>query len=147
MTEEEYLKQRVEEGIKWYSRKSSYNKKMFRQLRIIEIVAAAFIPVLAGFVSKVGRLDYLIAALGLVVVIVAGVISLFRFNETWTNYRTTAESLKNEKYLFITKSDPYHTKEAFSLFVQRIETLISSENKNWFQYQKRKKSEDEEEIE
>ena len=45
----------------------------------------------------------------------------------------TAESLKFEKYLFLTRSAPYDSATAFSLFVQRVETVIISENRSWKQ--------------
>ena len=49
-------------------------------------------------------------------------------------YRTTAESLKKEKYLFQTRVDPYHEGDAFYTLVQRIEAMVSKETTNWAQY-------------
>lgn len=141
MNQDEYLKQRVDNQIEWYSKKSQYNQKMFKRLRIIEIITAAMIPVLAGFVSKFDYLDYTIAFLGLIIVIIAGILSLYRFQEIWTGYRTTSESLKHEKFLYLTKAEPYNTEEDFPLFVQRIENQISKENTNWIGYMKKKDTE------
>ncbi|HFC76762.1 MAG TPA: DUF4231 domain-containing protein, partial [Candidatus Moranbacteria bacterium] len=47
------------------------------------------------------------------------------------------ESLKHEKYLFLTKSEPYDIDEPFKLLVQRVESLISKENTNWSNYMKK----------
>ena len=48
-------------------------------------------------------------------------------------YRTACESLKQEKYLFLTNTPPYHMDgdENQQLFVQRVETLVSKEIINW----------------
>jgi hypothetical protein len=136
MNQEEYMKERVEDQITWYNNKSKHNQRIFKRLRIIEIIAAALVPVLAGFVSKFDRLEYVIALLGIVVVVVAGILSLYRFQEIWTEYRTTCESLKHEKFLFLTGAEPYNVAEPFGLFVNRVESLISKENTQWKLYMK-----------
>jgi hypothetical protein len=48
--------------------------------------------------------------------------------------RTTTEALRHEKYLFLTKSEPYHNNNPLHLLVSTVETLISKENTNWAQY-------------
>jgi len=75
-----------------------------------------------------------IGLLGIVIAICAGVSSLLQFQEHWIKYRTTAESLKKEKYLYFTNSEPYDTKNPLPILVQRIESLVSQENTNWAQY-------------
>ena len=60
-------------------------------------------------------------------------LGLFQYQELWTGYRTTCEALKQEKYLFLTRTEPYDEIEPFPLFVQRIENLISTEHSNWIQ--------------
>lgn len=142
MNQEEYIKDRVDDQINWYSKKSSYNQKMFKRLRMIEIIAAALIPVLAGFVSRLEQLDYLIAFLGLIVVVVAGITGFYRYQEIWTGYRTTSESLKHEKYLFLTNAEPYNIDKPFGLFVNRVEGLISRENTQWNLYMKKEEKKD-----
>ena len=39
-----------------------------------------------------------------------------------------------EKFLFVTKTEPYDSDDAFPILVQRIETLVSKENVTWAQY-------------
>ncbi|HEY1430160.1 MAG TPA: hypothetical protein VGF39_00785, partial [Stellaceae bacterium] len=46
----------------------------------------------------------------------------------------TGEALKKEKFLFVTKTEPYDSDDAFPILVQRIETLVSKENVTWAQY-------------
>ena len=67
--------------------------------------------------------------------ILTGLSVLLKFQEKWTEYRTTSEILKHEKFLFITKAGSYgNEEESFKLFVRRIENLISKENSAWSQY-------------
>lgn len=131
----EYMAQRVEDQINWYDRKSAWNQWWFKLLRIVEIVAAALIPLLTAFPPVVEKLDmkYVIGALGVLITVVAGILALFQFQERWTEYRTTAESLKKEQFLFLTRADPYTAGDGFSMFVQKVEALISKENTNWTQ--------------
>jgi len=133
MNEDEYVQTRVDGQIDWYNRKSEANQRWFRVLRIVEIVAAASIPLLAGYADTLAPIKLVVGSLGLLVAVIAGVLGLYQFQELWTGYRTTCEALKQEKYLFITKTEPYDELEPFPLFVQRIENLISKEHSNWIQ--------------
>jgi hypothetical protein len=53
--------------------------------------------------------------------------------EHWIEYRATAESLRKEKFLFLTQTEPYDKDAAFHLLVQRVEALLSKENTDWAQ--------------
>ena len=72
-------------------------------------------------------------------------ISLSNHQSNWTQYRTTAETLRHEKYMYQTQTGVYKNEEdKFALLVERCETIISSENINWANLQtdtsKRKES-------
>ncbi len=131
MGEAEYLEQRLDDQIDWYDRKSSSSQKAFKRLRLIEIVAAASIPLLAGYSQGRETIVLAVGVMGLVVAVVAGVLSLYRFQENWTEYRATAESLKQERFLFVTRSAPYNAGNAFELLVGRVESLLKSERSGW----------------
>lgn len=135
MDAEEYLKVRLEDEIKWYDDKSKTNKYRHLAFRSIEIICAAAIPFLAGYAR--GGAEWVALAIGFLGVIVAtcaGAASLFQFQEHWIKYRTTAESLKKEKYLYLTRGEPYNEENPLPTLVQRVETLVSQENTNWAQY-------------
>lgn len=132
MNEETYLTERVEDQIKWYSTKSRWNQKMHKRLRIAEILFAALIPFIVTFVNQQQPFyKVLVGILGIAVTIISGCLGIFKFQENWIEYRTTSESLKHEKFLFLTRSEPYNTENAYYLFVQRVEGLISKENSGW----------------
>ena len=136
MTPDQYVNDRLDEQANWYDGKSATNKKWFISLRVVEIVAAALVPFLSGYVRpEAPQFLIFIGGLGVLIAVCAAAISLFQFQENWIKYRTTAESLKKEKFLFLTRVEPYDNDEtAYSTLVQRVETLISQENTNWAQY-------------
>ena len=138
MTPEEYIKDRVEDQIVWYDRKSGLNKMWFIILQIATLVASASVPVFTIFSTEMwARLT--VAILGSVAAIFTGVVSLYQFREHWIEYRTTAESLKHEKYMYQTGTGPYVEDGAFSILVERIEALVSQENTAWQQRMKTQK--------
>jgi len=136
MEQNDYLEVRLEHQINWYSNKSLTNKKLFYWLQSLVIILAAIIPLLSGFVDDFGKcMGMLIGFIGAVVAILSGLLALYKFQEKWTAYRTTSETLKHEKFLFETHTDPYDEEEnAFQIFVKRIENIISRENTEWNKY-------------
>ena len=138
MTPEEYLKDRVENQIDWYDRKSLNNKKWFYLLQIIVLAMSAAVPVVSilSIVFENMWIRLCIAILGATVTISAGIISICQFRKNWIEYRATAESLKHEKFMFKTKTGPYSKSDAFPVFVERIEVLVSRENTDWKQHLK-----------
>ena len=132
MDEQMYIEERLENEIAWYERKSRNNKRYYYFLRVIELVSAAFIPFLINYLGEdTGLLKSVIETLSILVLITTGMISIFQFRELWTEYRTNAESLKHEKYLYLSASNPYHQGEKFKLLVERVERLISIEHSRW----------------
>ncbi|GAB1259352.1 DUF4231 domain-containing protein [Aurantivibrio plasticivorans] len=134
MNEKEYISSRIDDQIAWYDRKSQNSQCWFKWLRGIEFLSAAFIPMVAGFAKDPFPVTLVVALLGALIAVISSVVSLNQFQENWIKYRATYESLKREKFLFLTKSEPYHEEEPFRLFVQRAEDLISKENRAWSQY-------------
>ena len=134
MTPEEYLEQRLDDQIQWYDGKSGSAQRWFKRLRAAEIIFAAAIPVLASFAEGNALIGPLMGILGALVVVLAGLLSLQQYQERWVEYRATAESLKHEKYLYLTGTDPYAGPDCFSLLVQRVEALISKEHSAWSGY-------------
>lgn len=133
MDEAEYMKQRVDEQIAWYDAKSSSAQRGFKALRITEIIGAATLPFLTPYSADSLGIRIAIGVIGVVLAVGAGLLSLFQMQERWSEYRNTCESLRHEKYLYLTKSEPYDADRPFQLFVNRVESLISKENSSWAQ--------------
>lgn len=139
MNEEDYLKDRLDAQIEWYDTKSGWNQEWHKKLRILEVLAAASIPFLTGYITDASPdMKIVVGGLGVLIAVASGVIAIFKFQEHWLQYRITAESLKHHKYLYLTKTAPYDSDNAFNLLVESIEGLISKENSNWVSYVKEK---------
>ena len=132
MTPEQYLQVRVENQLAWYSKRSAQNKSAYFQLQIVALLAAVLIPILSLSSGDI-KVRIAVALLGGVAALIAGLLSLYQFRDQWLDYRSTAESLKCEKHLFLTRSPPYAKADAFPLFVQRVEAIILAENNAWQQ--------------
>lgn len=139
MNEEKYLKDRLDHQIDWYGRKSKWHQGWHKKLRCVEIVAAASIPFLTGYITDATPdMKIVVGSLGVLIAVASGTASLFKFQDHWLQYRTTAESLKHCKYLYLTKSEPYVGDDGFNRLVESVEGLISKENSNWVSYAKLK---------
>lgn len=132
MSEQDYLEKRLDDQINWHDRKSMRNKICFHRLQVTQIVVAALIPVLStAFNEPSLRVRLLIAGFGVAIVIITGLQSLYRFQDLWTEYRTTAETLKNERILYATRNGPYTSTNPFPLLVERVEALLSQQHSRW----------------
>ena len=139
MTEQEYLDKRVNDQIDWYGKKSAWNKRWFLRLRIAETILALLIPFITAFINE-DRLELKITVgmLGVIVAASASIVTLYKLNENWIQYRSVCESLVHEKFLYITQSGPYKDGNSFPVFVEVIESYISKENTQWASYTKGK---------
>lgn len=127
-----YLTRRLDDQIEWYGAKAAWNQTWYKRLRAIEIVAAATIPFLTGYFSTGGApIQFTVGALGLLVAVLSGLISLYRFQENWVEYRKTCETLKQQKYLFETGAPPYDGEDGFQRLVGTVESIIAGENAGW----------------
>ncbi len=134
LNQEDYIKDRLDPQIAWYSQKSALNQKMYKRLQVITIVTATSIPFLSGYSDTIPFVKIMIGVMGIVVAAIAAISSLYKYQENWIAYRATCELLKQEKYFYLTTTDPYQEEGAFNLLVQRTEMLISKENSNWTQH-------------
>ncbi|MBX2847967.1 MAG: DUF4231 domain-containing protein [Acidiferrobacterales bacterium] len=132
MSPEQYLKERVDDQLAWYSKKSATNKNWHFRLQLVTLIAAALVPVISLSSSAMG-VRIVVAIVGSIAAVAAGVVALYQFRDLWIDYRSTAEQLKYERYLFLTGSEPYGTEECFSLFVNRVENIILEENRGWYE--------------
>ncbi|HVO49191.1 MAG TPA: DUF4231 domain-containing protein [Steroidobacteraceae bacterium] len=135
MTEQEYIEQRLDDQERWYSNKSAWNQRWYKRLRVIEIVLAAGVPFFTSLIGKdMPFMTYVVSAFAFVIAAVSGLMAMERFQENWVDYRSAAETLKREKFLFMTKSAPYDGADPFHTLVQRVEEILARENATWQGY-------------
>jgi ABC-type multidrug transport system fused ATPase/permease subunit len=119
---------RLEDQIRWYGKQSQWNQRWYKVLKVVALVAAGSIPVLAAAAAPAVAA----AALGALILAVESLQQLNQFQQNWISYRSTAESLKHEKYLYLAKAGPYQrAHDAHALLAVRIESLISQEHRRW----------------
>jgi hypothetical protein len=124
------IMERLEDQIAWYDRKSLTNQRYFKRIKMVEIAAAAVIPFLATF--NIPRVLWLTGGLGVVITVLEGMLHLNQYQQNWIAYRSTCESLKHEKYVYLGKASPYAiAADAHALLAERIESLVSQEHAKW----------------
>jgi hypothetical protein len=74
-----------------------------------------------------------VGVLGVALALLTGLEVLFKFHDKWTNYRGTLETLKQEKFMFLSKAGPYKNDQSLSTLTERIETILAKENSTWNQ--------------
>jgi hypothetical protein len=124
------VEKRLADQLAWYSQKSRAARRAFKRIKVVEIISAALIPFFTG--QTWPYVNYMIGGLGVLITVLEGVLHLNQYQENWTNYRNTAESLKHEKFLFLAKAGPYANIADVKIeLAQRVEALISQENSQW----------------
>lgn len=133
---EKYLEERYEYQVSWYDKRASWNKRYYQWFQWTAIIISASIPVL---VASMSDWKWLTIVLAIVLAIATAGLKTFKFEENWVSYRTVAETLKKEKYYYDAAATEYATSEDKKrLFVERVESLISSENTLWMAIQTKK---------
>ena len=124
------IMERLEDQIGWYDRKSQMNRRYFNRIKIIEISAAALIPFVSAFNFQ--RLAWVSGGLGVVITVLEGMLHLNQYEQNWITYRSTCESLKHEKYVYLGKAGPYSgSADPHALLADRVESLVSQEHAKW----------------
>lgn len=138
MTDQDYIAQRIDDQIKWYSSKSRWNKKRYTNIKTLIIILSVSIPFLTGLIGDDEQMAFwLKIAIGISGILIAGgegILSLQKYQDNWMEYRQASETLKREKLLYLTQSGPYRGGATLPQLVERIENFTASENKNWLQY-------------
>ncbi len=128
MSETDPTMERLEDQINWYDHKSRYSQQAYKSLKVIEIVSAALVPLTAGM-----HLPAVVTGtLGVMIAVLEGLLQLNQYQHDWITYRSTCETLKHEKYLYLAKAGPYSAATApHVLLAERIESLVSQEHATW----------------
>ncbi|MFM2375956.1 MAG: hypothetical protein RLZZ165_1053 [Bacteroidota bacterium] len=135
MNQDEYMKERVEDQIEWYSTKASLNKKWFVRLEMVSIGLSVSIPFVSNLMSENATwVKHAVSLMGILIAGISGLMGLMKYRENWLEYRTTCELLRHERYMFLTRAGSYASGDRFDLFVQTIENLLSKEAANWKSY-------------
>lgn len=132
-----YLKERYDDQVNWYRKKSAHNQDWAKRVQIVILICSLATPVSAFL----GQTVLTIFFSSLVSVLLAG-SRYYKFDELWERYRTTRETLKKEKYMYEYSVGPYENAiDKEKLFVERVEHEISKENTEWINIREKSKQE------
>jgi hypothetical protein len=130
----QYVTDRYEDQIGWYDRKAARDQTIYRWMQWTLIVLAAITPILIEFKPPplgAGWIQWATLTSAVVAILTAG-LKTFKYQENWINYRTTCEALRKERHFYDAGLGDYRTADdRESLFVERVESLISREATMW----------------
>jgi hypothetical protein len=143
-TQENPTLKRLEEQIDWYDKKSVFNQSCFKKLKIIELISAALIPLLAGLSALIPYPAIITGGLGAMIVVLESLQGLYQFQSNWISYRSTCEGLRHEKYLWLAKAGHYaNANDPGRLLAERVESIVSTEHAKWVSAQEKVGKEEE----
>ncbi len=124
---------RLEEQLGWYDAKSGACQQAYKRTKLAQLVVAAAVPVLA--LADVVALVTATAAA--VVVVLEGIQQLYQWQTNWVLYRSTAEALKHERYLYLAQAGPYTGADRRVVLAEKVEGLVSQEHAKWTETSRR----------
>jgi hypothetical protein len=134
---ERYFSKDLRDQIGWYSRKASGNKSWAQGISFLIITFGASTTLLQIF----GKMYYwdaiATAVLGVLIAILQGTLSIWKFDETWHAYRVASERMKRERRLYVNGAGPYSDVDdqqaAYRRFVEAVEQIIAEEQQIYWQ--------------
>ncbi len=124
--------ERLEDQIGWYDRKSLHNQHVYKRIKVVEILSAAMIPLIAALLIPDHYKAIITGSLGVLITVLEGLIHLYQYQQNWITYRATCEALRHEKYVYLGKASPYAgVADPHALLAERIESLVSQEHAKW----------------
>jgi hypothetical protein len=118
---------RLEDQLAWYDSKSLAAQRAYKRVKVAQIVAAAAVPVLA----VLDRDPVWVASVGAALVVLEALQQLNQWQTNWVLYRSTAEALKHERYLYLAHAGPYAVRNRRRVLAERVEGLVSQEHAKW----------------
>lgn len=119
--------ERLEDQLHWYDRKSMAAQRYYKRTKTAQLLLGSAVPV----VALVGALPVVTASIAAAVVVLEGLQQLNQWQTNWVTYRSTAEALKHERYLYLAAAGPYRGRDRHTVLAERIEGLVSQEHAKW----------------
>ena len=129
---------RLEDQIGWYDRASVRSQGLYKWLKLLQVVLAVGIPIASHLEPEVAK--WATSAAGALIAILEAIQHMNQYSTLWITYRSTAERLKHEKFLFLSVAGPYKglgEAERLVALAERVEEHVSTEHANWINEVKR----------
>lgn len=124
---------RLDSQLRWYDTKSLHAQRWYKRLKLVQVALAILIPVMSLLPADCTK--WATAISGTVIALLEAVQQMNQYSTLWVTYRSTAERLKHEKYLFLSAAGPYRAlpePERLIQLAERVEEHVSTEHANWF---------------
>jgi len=124
---------RLQEQLGWYDQKSMCCQRTYKRIQIGQIGLAILIPVMSFLPN--GCAKWATAIAGAAIALLEALQHMNQYSMLWIAYRSTAEHLKHEMYLFLSSAGPYRglsKEECLVQLAERVEEHVSTEHANWF---------------
>ena len=119
--------ERLEDQLAWYDRKSMACQRAYKRTKVAQLVLGSAVPV----VALLETVPVVTASIAATVVVLEGLQQLNQWQANWVAYRSTAEALKHERYLYLAAAGPYRGRHRRAILAERIEGLVSQEHAKW----------------
>ncbi len=112
----------------WFSRAATQNRIAYQTLKILSLLLAAAVTVLAA----TGAPSVLTACVGAGIVVAEGTQQLFKFHTNWLRYRVVTETLREHALFFVAHLAPYDDdRTARDRLARLLRSVIEDERKQW----------------
>ena len=113
----------------WYSRAASRARVAYQSLKMVTLLLAAAVTVLAASSAPA----VLTACIGAAIVVVEGTQQLFKFHTNWLRYRVVTETLREHGLLYLAHLSPYDggATAAQGQLGALLRSVIEDERKQW----------------
>lgn len=144
MTDDTYLRERVDDQINWHKRKAEWNRRRFQIFNRIDTIVALLVPISLSLgqtleVNQVISEGYEIiithifsATAGVYLAISASFLELEGFDRNAKMYKQLYRKLEGEKYKYLTRTEPYDEDDAYSLLIFNVENQLHQDFINFF---------------
>ena len=133
-----YLEKRVEDQLSYYKKAANRAKRTYMWMQSSIIVLGLLVPVIVNIPSSWGsgegavnltvEIRIAVTVFSLTLAILTGILNFRKYGDLWLSYRLTEESIKHEKFMFLTRAGPYESEPAFPPFVEKFESIVSAEH-------------------
>ncbi|MFE2961141.1 DUF4231 domain-containing protein [Nocardia tengchongensis] len=118
---------RVERQLTYYRTEAKKAKVSYRSVKLVQIVVGVVIPVLAA----AGATGWITAAVAAIPIAAEGVQQLFQWQSNWLRFRSAAEALKTEIFLYQAEVEPYENANRLSVLAERTTKITREESAEW----------------
>lgn len=111
---------RLEDQLGWYDRKSIAAQQAYKRVKVVQLIVGAAVPVVAALQVSAA----VTATLAAFVFLAECAQQLYQWQTNRVLYRSTAEALKHEKFLYLAAAGPYQMDDRDRVLAERIEGLV-----------------------